>query len=141
MVDIQHIFQDKIPMLLGITLGSNDLSKAGIFYDRLLATLNMVRTMEEDDEVGYGPEGGPSCFWILIPFNKHIATSGNGTQVTFKAASNEMVEEFHRVALAFGGTDEGAPGYRYRPDYFGAYCRDLDGNKLHVMHEPNLAGQ
>ncbi len=83
-----------------------------------------------------GPAGGPSCFWILKPFNKQPATNGNGTQVTFKAPSNDVVEKFYHTALKLGATDEGDPGYRYRPNYFGAYCRDLDGNKLHIMYEP-----
>ncbi|GGK68196.1 VOC family protein [Amphritea balenae] len=122
-------------MLLGVCLGTNDLARAAVFYDRLLNTLGMVRTMEADNEVGYGPEGGSSCFWILEPFDKQPATHGNGTQVTFKAVSNDAVTAFHQIALEAGGTDDGAPGYRYRPHYFGAYCRDPDGNKLHVMHE------
>lgn len=122
-------------MLLGITLGTNNLPRAGAFYDQLLSTLGMVRTMEVDGEIGYGPLGGPSCFWILKPFDQQPATRGNGTQVTFKATCNNGVEEFHRIALMLGGVDEGTPNYRYRPHYFGAYCRDLDGNKLHIMYE------
>ncbi|MEL0638328.1 VOC family protein [Marinomonas sp. TI.3.20] len=122
-------------MLLGVTLGTNNLTKASAFYDAVLRTLNMVRTMTVDGEVGYGVVGGASCFWVLTPFNKQQATIGNGVQVTFQASNNDEVEAFYRTALACGGTDEGAPGYRYRPNYFGAYCRDLDGNKLHVMYE------
>lgn len=123
-------------MLLGVCLGTNDLSRAAEFYDHVLAVLGMVRTMEVDNEVGYGPIGGQSCFWILKPFDQQPATRGNGTQVTFQASNNEMVEKFHQTAVMLGGTDDGAPGYRYRPRYFGAYCLDLDGNKLHIMHEP-----
>lgn len=122
-------------MLLGVCLGTNDLSRAAAFYDALLAPLGMVRTMEADDEVGYGPEGGSSCFWILKPYDQQPATRGNGTQVTFQGADNAAVDAFHAAAVALGGSDEGAPGYRYRPGYYGAYCRDLDGNKLHIMHE------
>ncbi len=124
-------------MLLGVCLGTNDLPRAGAFYDRLLSTVGMVRTMEVDGEIGYGLPGGSSCFWILKPFDQQPATLGNGTQVTFKAKSNDVVAEFHRTALELGGADEGSPGYRYRPRYFGAYCRDLDGNKLHIMYEPD----
>lgn len=122
-------------MLLGAMLGTNDLTKAGVFYDGLLRTINMVRTMEVEGEIGYGVVGGESCFWILTPFNKESATVGNGVQISFQASSNEEVEAFYRAALALGGSDEGAPGYRYRPHYFGAYCRDIDGNKLHVVCE------
>ncbi len=122
-------------MLLGVCLGTNDLHKAGLFYDKLLSTLGMVRTMEVDGEIGYGASDGQSCFWILTPFDNQPASNGNGTQVTFKAANNDIVEAFYHTALKHGATDEGSPGYRYRPHYFGAYCRDLDGNKLHVMYE------
>lgn len=123
-------------MLYGVCLGTNDLTAAGRFYDEVLGTLGMVRTMDVENEIGYGPEGGQSCFWILTPFDQQPATRGNGTQVTFRAADNAGVELFHKTVLAEGGTDDGAPGYRYRPNYYGAYCRDLDGNKLHIMFEP-----
>lgn len=38
--------------------------------------------------------------------------------------------------MLMGGTDEDAPGPRphYGPDYFGAYLRDPDGNKVHVVY-------
>ena len=41
--------------------------------------------------------------------------------------------------LAFVGKDEGAPGLRthYHPNYYGAYLRDPDGNKICVVcHKP-----
>jgi len=41
-------------------------------------------------------------------------------------------------SLAHGGSCAGAPGLRpaYHPDYYGAYFRDPDGNKLCVAcHE------
>jgi hypothetical protein len=39
------------------------------------------------------------------------------------------------AALAAGGRDEGKPGPRpsYGPDYYGAYIRDPDGNKVHFV--------
>jgi len=43
---------------------------------------------------------------------------------------------FRKSALLdAGGYDEGAPGPRtsYAPDYYGAYIRDPDGNKLHFV--------
>jgi catechol 2,3-dioxygenase-like lactoylglutathione lyase family enzyme len=123
-------------MLLGACLGTNDLARAGRFYDAVLAHAGMVRTFQDDREIGYGPSGRPSQFWVLRPYDGRPATWGNGTQVTFQAANREAADAFHRTALAHGGTDEGAPGIRpYRPGYYGAYCRDPDGNKLHVMVE------
>jgi len=121
-------------MLLGVTLGTNNLISAGQFYDQVLAEIGMQRTMTIDGEIGYGING-ESCFWILLPFNKEPATFGNGTQITFKAQSNAQVDLFYEAVIKAGGKDEGSPGFRYREHYYGAYCRDLDGNKLHVMHE------
>lgn len=39
------------------------------------------------------------------------------------------------TALANGGADEGAPGIRenYNANYYGAFVRDLDGNKIEVV--------
>jgi catechol 2,3-dioxygenase-like lactoylglutathione lyase family enzyme len=123
-------------MLLGMCLGTNDLARAGRFYDAVLAVVGLNRSFENEREIGYGPAGGDRCLWILKPFDGRPATWGNGTQLSFHAASREAVDRFYRAALAQGGMDEGAPGPRgYRPGYYGAYCRDLDGNMLHVWHE------
>jgi hypothetical protein len=46
------------------------------------------------------------------------------------------VDRWHALALALGAVDEGAPGLRpqYHPNFYGAYVRDLDGNKLCACH-------
>jgi predicted lactoylglutathione lyase len=53
----------------------------------------------------------------------------------FTAPSRAAVDAAHAAAIAAGGYDEGAPGPRtsYAPDYYGAYIRDPDGNKLHFV--------
>lgn len=120
-------------MLTGACVGSNDLTKAGSFYDTVLATIGMVRLVAIFNEIGYGTEGGTPDFWVLTPFDGQPASFGNGTQIMFGAKTEEAVVAFHAAALSLGGADEGAPGPRdYAPGYYGAYCRDLDGNKLHV---------
>ncbi|WP_422396671.1 hypothetical protein [Sphingomonas ginsenosidivorax] len=50
-------------------------------------------------------------------------------------ATRGDVDAIHAKALELGGTDEGAPGIRGDdPDgFYGAYFRDLDGNKLTVF--------
>lgn len=120
-------------MLSGVCVGTNDLERAGAFYDALLATIDMKRIVTVENEIGYGFENGPVTFWVLTPYNKEPATFGNGTQVMFSARSQDVVNQFHETALSHGGSDEGAPGPRdYSPGYYGAYVRDQDGNKLHV---------
>ena len=48
------------------------------------------------------------------------------------AQSGFELGNFHAAALAHGGTSEGAPGLRahYNPDFYAAYVRDPDSNKL-----------
>ena len=111
------------------TVGSNDLGKAKAFYDALLGSAGIVRQF--DHPTGgriYGKEGG-MCFGVLGPYNKEPATIGNGSMSAFKFDTSEDVDAFHAKALALGGTDEGAPGYR-APKFYFSYFRDLDGNKL-----------
>lgn len=46
----------------------------------------------------------------------------------------------HAAGLAHGGADAGAPGPRprYGNGYYGAYLRDPDGNKIHIVHRADL---
>lgn len=120
-------------MLSGVCVGTNDLPAAGAFYDAVLATIGMRCVLSEPRERGYaGPDGRITLF-LVVPYNGKRATNGNGTQIMFYAPDADAVRAFHSVALECGGTDEGLPGPRsYHPDYYGAYVRDLDGNKLNV---------
>src|ERR1700726_3385983 len=61
-----------------------------------------------------------------------LATVGNGSMVAFSARSWKAVDDFYAAALANGGSCDGAPGLRlhYGPDFYAAFVRDLDGNKL-----------
>jgi predicted lactoylglutathione lyase len=54
---------------------------------------------------------------------------------TFTATSRRAVDEAYAAAISAGAEDEGAPGLRpdFGPNYYGAYVRDLDGNKLHFV--------
>jgi catechol 2,3-dioxygenase-like lactoylglutathione lyase family enzyme len=72
---------------------------------------------------------------VCPPFDNLPATWSNGFHIAFNAAEKDMVDRFHAAALAHGGYDDGAPGIRsiYAPDYYGAYVRDPDGNKLQAV--------
>jgi predicted lactoylglutathione lyase len=52
--------------------------------------------------------------------------------VAIAATDPDQVKSLHAKALALGAQDEGAPGAR-GGKFYGAYFRDLDGNKLAVF--------
>ena len=115
-----------------ITLGTNDLSRARTFYDAVMAPLGAGLRRTKETEIGYGPVATDACrLWITRPYDGKAATVGNGSMPAFEAPSRAAVDLFHKLALANGGTDEGAPGLRlYRPHFYAGYVRDPDGNKL-----------
>ena len=122
--------EDNPSILSHVSVGTDDFDKAVAFYDRVLATIGCKRMVEHDDAVAYGkvyPE-----FWVNSPLDGQAASVGNGTHIAFFATSKEQVDAFYREGLAAGGTDEGAPGPRpqYGEPFYGAYLRDLDGNKI-----------
>jgi catechol 2,3-dioxygenase-like lactoylglutathione lyase family enzyme len=75
------------------------------------------------------------AFWIGKPFDGQPATVGNGSMAAFRARSWKEVDDFHAAALAHGGKSDGAPGLRphYNPDFYAAYVRDPDGNKIAAL--------
>ena len=126
-----------IPMLLYVTLGTNDLYRAGHFYDAVLPVLGYRRQRGSEEEIGYAADGDTRCrFWVVTPFNRRRATSGNGVMVAFAAERRADVDAFHAAAIAAGAVDEGGPGLRsYHAHFYAAYVRDLDGNKLCAVCE------
>ena len=68
----------------------------------------------------------------MPPFDGRPATAGNGSMVAFEASNQAQVRALHAAALAAGGTDEGAPGFRaaYGPRFYVGYLRDPQGNKI-----------
>ncbi|MBC8239668.1 MAG: VOC family protein [Alphaproteobacteria bacterium] len=121
-------------MFSHVTVGTNDFARAAVFYDAVLATLGHKRFVSGEHHAGYGLPND-NQFWLLRPFDRDAATPGNGSHVAFLAPSRDVVRAFHAAALAHGGSDEGAPGLRphYHPNYYGAYMRDPDGNKIQAV--------
>jgi catechol 2,3-dioxygenase-like lactoylglutathione lyase family enzyme len=128
-------------MLSYVYFGTQDLARAIEFYEAVLAPLGMKRCVTNDAEwdrvsAGWGiyEDAGARelAFWIGAPFDGRPASVGNGSMAAFSARSWKAVDDFHAAALANGGRCDGAPGLRmnYARDFYAAYVRDLDGNKL-----------
>ena len=131
-------------MFTYMCLGTRDLAAAARFYDASMATLghsrcNVANEPGWDGWIGWGLYENHGArelaLWVCPTFDGRPATAGNGTMVALSATSWNQVDAFHAAALANGGTSEGAPGIRpqYQPDFYAAYVRDPDGNKLAVV--------
>lgn len=120
-------------MLGYATLGSNDLNRAVAFYDTLLAEFGASQFMNDGRMVIWGTQPGAGMLAVCTPFDEQPASVGNGGMLALSADSHDAVKRIHAKALELGGTDEGEPGPRGEGGFFGAYFRDLDGNKLAVF--------
>ncbi len=114
-----------------VTLGTSDLQRAAKFYDAIAAELNTPRMMEFDGFIAWGKEGGGAGIGLTKPFDGNPASVGNGVMVALEAKDKDQVQRLYDIALANGGSDEGAPGPRGEGFYAG-YFRDPDGNKLNA---------
>jgi catechol 2,3-dioxygenase-like lactoylglutathione lyase family enzyme len=135
-------------MFSHVTVGCSDLERAALFYDSVLTPLGLRRRPVT-------PDGGPAAacwiqpnntlprFYVYMPFDRRPMSVGNGSMVAFLAPSHAAVDTAHAAGLAAGGRDEGAPGPRphYGAGYYGAYLRDPDGNKLHIVYRGDLLNE
>jgi catechol 2,3-dioxygenase-like lactoylglutathione lyase family enzyme len=113
------------------TIGTNDLEKAKGFYDKVMEALGGRRTMAGERMQFYGGQG-QSMLAVCKPYDGAVATAGNGSMFGVQAATKDTVDKAYAAAIAAGGTCEGPPGQRM-DGFYGAYFRDLDGNKLCVF--------
>ena len=120
-------------MIHHVSVGSNDLRAARTFYDAVMAHLGFRLVDATDTAADYGI--GDTLFSVETPVDGAPASAGNGAHVAFAARDRTMVDRFHALALANGGTDAGAPGLRpaYDAIYYGAFVRDPDGNKIEAV--------
>ncbi|HEX3675166.1 MAG TPA: VOC family protein [Rhizomicrobium sp.] len=120
-------------MLHHVSVGVRDVARAATFYDPVLKALGYKRVADySPGAIGYGEKGGQPQFWIGLPHDQGVPSSGNGTHVGFIAKSKGAVMKFHDAALKAGGSNNGEPGPRpdYGSKYYGAFIYDLDGNKI-----------
>lgn len=122
-----------------VTLGTNDLARAAPFYDALAAELGASRMMETDRLIAWSRPDGSAGIGLTKPFDGQSACIGNGVMVALAARDRAQVDRLHAIALAHGGSDEGAPGERW-PGFYAGYFRDPDGNKLNAFIMEQAAG-
>jgi catechol 2,3-dioxygenase-like lactoylglutathione lyase family enzyme len=120
-------------MIHHVSLGTNDVKRARSFYDPVLGVLGLRLLKEDETSLDYGV--ATIMFSLETPVDGRTASVGNGVHVAFVAQGPAMVDEFYRIALANGGSEDGPPGLRpeYNPNYYGAFVRDPDGNKIEAV--------
>ena len=133
-------------MFSHVTVGCSSIARAAAFYDAVLIPIGLKPR-------AVVPDGGPEAvcwvkpgemlprFYAYLPVNGQLASAGNGSMVAFLAPSRAAVDAAHAAGLAQQGSDEGAPGPRphYGQGYYGAYLRDPDGNKIHLVYRGDMA--
>ena len=117
-----------------VTLGTNDLDRAGEFYDALLSQIGAECLMDFETFKAWGVSADATRLSVVKPADGNAATVWNGVMVALAVDTPEKVNLLQKTALELGGTDEGAPGPRdYVPGSYAAYFRDLDGKKLNAF--------
>ena len=125
-----------------VCVGVADFDRALAFYRALMPVLGIAERFCEPSRpwAGWQSSPGPRPLFVIgTPFDGQPQAPGNGPMTAFLAATRAMVDAAHATALAAGGRCEGPPGLRphYHANYYGAYFRDTEGNKLCVVcHTP-----
>ena len=133
-------------MFSHVFVSVTDFGRALAFYSPLMQALGLELRFCEPDKpwAGWHSAGGQRPLFVICkPYNGQPHSPGNGQMTAFAAADRATVDAAYRTALAHGGTSEGEPGLRphYHANYWGAYFRDPDGNKLCVAcHAPQAVG-
>jgi len=111
-----------------VTIRASDATASRRFYTAVLQALGIHPTYDGTDFVEWDdfgvkdatPDRGPT---------RHL-------HVAFVAPSREHVDRFWHDGVERGYEDAGRPGPRpqYRPEYYGAFLLDPDGNSVEAVH-------
>lgn len=120
-------------MIAHASLPVRDYKKSKEFYSKALSPLGYKLTspMDEYKAAGFNDSNSKNTdFWIG---QKEEVVAGH---VAFEAKNKKQVDDFYKAALAAGGTDNGAPGYRpdYWPGYYAAFIHDADGHNIEAVY-------
>lgn len=125
-------------MISHVFIGTNDADRASHFYAPIMGELGWrLRHSEAPSHLAIWnpPESTRPLFVLGPPFDGHAADPGNGGMVALLAPDRATVDRTYAIAIAAGAKSEGVPGLRpqYHAHYYGAYFRDLDGNKVCIV--------
>jgi lactoylglutathione lyase len=124
-------------LLSHVFIGVKDFDQALAFYRALMGVLGITERFCDRERPWAGWQSHPEprpLFLIGKPYDGHPHEVGNGQMIALLADSRSVVDRAFETALANGGTSDGPPGLRpeYHSNYYGAYFRDTEGNKICV---------
>ncbi len=111
-----------------VTLRASDRDASERFYRLTLAALDIDPSQSDEAAVCWGDlaiAGADASH----PPTRHL-------HLGFVAQSRKQVDAFWRCGVDAGYRDDGPPGVRaqYRPEYYGAFLLDPDGNSAEAVH-------
>ena len=123
-------------MFSHIMIGSNDIERSKTFYDAVFGAMGAKPGVQDPKgRLIYAHDGGRLL--VTRPIDGEAATPSNGATIGFAMEGPEQAQAWHQAGVANGGTSvEDPPGVRETPmgDFYLAYLRDPDGNKLCALN-------
>ena len=110
-----------------VTIRVAHLAEAKAFYDRVFDLLGFIGHRHGEPFLEWGD------FSIARTDPDNPATTG--LHIAFTADSDELVKSWWRRMTDAGYRSDGEPGMRpeYRPDYYGAFILDPQGNSVEAV--------
>lgn len=120
-----------------VAIAVTDLAASERFYRTVLSVLGAAPSHADAELVEWAD-------WDIGPADREHPLT-RGLHVGFRAPSRAAVDAFWQAGIDAGYRDDGPPGPRtvYRPDYYGGFLLDPDGNSVESVHterDPHVAG-
>jgi catechol 2,3-dioxygenase-like lactoylglutathione lyase family enzyme len=111
-----------------VTIRVSDREASEAFYTTVLRTLGVEPQYSEDDLVEWEND-----FSLASADAAHPVT--RGLHIAWFAPTRDDVHAFWHAGVDAGQRDDGPPGPRpqYRPDYYGGFLLDPDGNSAEAV--------
>ena len=113
-----------------VTIRAADRDASERFYRTLLGTIGIEPSNASADLIE----------WDDFSILRAERAPTQHLHVAFGTPSRALVDQAWRACLDAGHEDAGAPGERpqYKPDYYGAFVLDPDGNSAEVVHHGDV---
>ncbi|MGB6228676.1 MAG: VOC family protein [Litorimonas sp.] len=110
-----------------VTIGVRDIGAAKKFYTELTGQ----KVLFDGGRIAMiGKSLGGPMIAVCLPYDENDPHPGNGTMIALRGGDKAGCDAMYDKAIELGATCDGEPGSRIPGQFYGAYVRDPDGNKL-----------